>query len=112
MKRTTASKLNVDIYRSTISELSPCTNDLVAAAHRGALRVICRVARMIQDWGIYADDYMDKYDVGILEDGVLGPEWETIGRSLRALLNGEVFVDAGTADACIVRIFQNEGLEL
>jgi len=65
---------------------------------------------MIQDWGTYADDFMDEYDVGVL-DGVLGPEWEAIGQALRGLLNGKILVDAGTADACIVRIFQNEGLE-
>ncbi len=96
-------ELNRDIYRSTISELSP---------RRDTLWVTCNVARMIQDWGMYADNYRGQYDAGVLEDGVLGPEWEAIGRGLRTLLDGRVLVDRDTADACIVRIFQNEGLEL
>jgi len=70
------------------------------------------VAGMIQDWVWYADKHYDRYQTGILDDGVLGEAWYDIGLRLRDLLNGELLVDAGTADGIIVAVFKNEGLDV
>lgn len=95
-------KLNKDIHRHRISIGDPGTD---------WRWVTDPVAVMLQAWAMYADNYRVQFNVGILEDGVLGVAWENVGRDLRELLNGPLLIDAGTADSIIVAVFKNEGLE-
>lgn len=45
------------------------------------------------------------------EDGVLGPEWQSICLSIIALLNGEIGrLDAGTVDGFIRGLLKQEGM--
>lgn len=70
------------------------------------------VVRMMDDWALYADSHFDHYDAPIGDDGFLGPEWEQIGKSLLAMLNGEMGdFDCGTLDGLIRDILTSQGFE-
>lgn len=66
---------------------------------------------MLFGWLKYADTHTRRYDDGIGNDGVLGPEWESIGKALKALLNGDIGgrLDAGTISTLITRTLSLEG---
>ena len=68
------------------------------------------IVGMVKVWLVYADGHRARYESGIGEDYVLGPEWESIGRSLIGLLNGETGrLDCGTLDGCIRASLVAEG---
>lgn len=70
------------------------------------------IALMLEGWAKYADAHRARYESGIGEDYVLGDEWETIGRSIRALLNGECGrFDCGTLDAFLSDTLHAEGFD-
>lgn len=65
---------------------------------------------MLKGWLEYADTHANRNEGSIGEDYVLGPEWETIGRSLVSLLNGETGrLDCGTLDSLIRSSLVAEG---
>lgn len=65
---------------------------------------------MLTAWLEYADTHASNNESGIGEDYVLGPEWETIGRSLLSLLNGSTGrLDCGTLDGLIRSTLVAEG---
>ncbi len=98
--------MNVDIYRSTISEMQPVA-DIGA---RDAIWVCCPIASSIQDWAIYADAYRKKYGEKVHMDDIHGRYWENWGGALRGLLAfGEALVDAEVANTIISRVLDNEG---
>lgn len=60
------------------------------------------IVRMVEGWARYADSHRERFESSIGEDYVLGPEWESIGKSLLALLNGEIQpLDGGLTDGVI-----------
>src|SRR5574338_930214 len=70
------------------------------------------IVRMIDAWASYADAHRARYESGIGDDGVLGDEWEAMGRAIRALLNGESGrLDCGTLDAFIPDTLNAEGFD-
>ncbi len=70
------------------------------------------IVMMIEAWARYADQHAGRYESGIGDDGFLGPEWEQIGKSILALLNGECGdLDCGTVDALIRDMLKAEGFE-
>lgn len=70
--------------------------------------------RMYDAWRMYAQAHRHAYDHRIGEDCVLGPEWESIGRALMGLLNGNVGsrIDSGTMWATIRDYMAVEGVDL
>lgn len=89
--------------------------------HEDALRYTTVTARpaleramalMLAGWAMYADAHADEYESGIGEDGVLGPDWEAIGKALRGLLNGHLGrLDAGAIDSALLGSLQAEGFK-
>lgn len=74
--------------------------------HEGSL------VRMIDAWATYADAHAKRYESSIGADGVLGDEWEAMGRAIRALLNGETGrLDCGTLDAFLHDTLHAEGFD-
>jgi len=70
------------------------------------------MALMLAGWAYYADAHRAAYESGIGEDGVLGPEWEAIGKALRGLLNGDLGrLDAGAIDSALLGSLQAEGFK-
>ena len=71
------------------------------------------IARLIQAWADYADQHRTRHESPIGDDGVLGVEWERIGRALLGLLNGELDdLDGGTLDGMIRAVAAVAGVEL
>lgn len=67
------------------------------------------IGDMLSSWLLYADTYRERYQSGIGEDSVLGPEWAAIGVALRGLLNGECGrIDCGAVDAVICETLKDE----
>lgn len=66
---------------------------------------------MLRGWLEYADTHRTRFESGIGEDYVLGPEWERIGRGLRAMLNGDLGrrLDCGALDSIILDALKDEG---
>lgn len=63
-------------------------------------------------WLTYADSHQTRYESGIGEDGVLGPAWESWGRALRELLNGDCGrLDCGTLDTILLQTLLDEGFK-
>jgi hypothetical protein len=82
---------------------------LAVRAPRGAEGPI---VNLLDAWTRYANQHAARYDSGIGSDGVLGPEWATIGRAIRGLLNGESGrLDCGTLDGFILDTLKSEGFE-
>lgn len=70
------------------------------------------VAGMLHAWLLYADLHRERYQSGIGEDDVLGPEWASIGSALRGLLNGECGrIDCGAVDTVICETLREEGID-
>ena len=70
------------------------------------------IAGMVHHWAQYADVHRSRYDSLIGDDGVLGPEWQAIGKALLALLNGELGgMDAGTLDGMIRDVLASNGFD-
>lgn len=70
------------------------------------------VVSMITGWSEYAEHHRAQYELNIGDDGVLGPEWEAIGDSLRGLLNGETGrLDCGTLDGFILDTMKENGID-
>lgn len=68
------------------------------------------LVRMLHGWARYADQHRFRYESGIGDDGVLGPQWATIGAALRSLLNGECGrLDCGTLDGFLNATLTDEG---
>lgn len=71
------------------------------------------IVLMLKGWLEYADHHENRYDSRIGEDGVIGPAWAEIGKSLLNLLNGELSrLDGGALDALIRNTLTDEGFEL
>lgn len=82
--------------------------------HRNALanRVseVNPIATMYVSWVQYANAHSRRFESGIGQDYVLGPEWERIGRALIGLLNGDCgALDCGTLDGNIRDTLSAEG---
>ena len=70
------------------------------------------LVEMFSGWLRYADIHAGKYESGIGDDGVLGPEWAAIGAALRGLLNGSLGrLDGGTLDALLADTLQAQGFD-
>lgn len=70
------------------------------------------VVLMSQAWGLYALGHRNRYGSSIGEDGVLGPDWASIGRALLGLLNGETGrLDGGTLDGWVRETMRTNGVE-
>lgn len=79
-----------------------------AAAGRSDRGHACAVRVMMTGWGLYAEAHRERFKSPIGDDGVLGWEWQAIGRGLLGLLNGETGgFDGGSLDANI-RAFMRE----
>lgn len=71
------------------------------------------------EWGIvsffwaladYADDYQDRFDGPVGNDGVLGESWLKIMREVRNLLNGDLGrLDGGTLDSLLFAMGREAG---
>ena len=70
------------------------------------------IVNMLKAWLSYADSHQERYESGIGDDGVLGPQWAQIGSSLRMLLNGEAGrLDCGTLDSIICDNLTAQGFD-
>lgn len=70
------------------------------------------IVAMLRGWIDYANGHAKRYECGIGEDGVLGDEWEAIGKGLLGLLNGETGrLDCGSLDGLIRRTLTAEGFD-
>lgn len=69
------------------------------------------IVNMLRGWAAYASNHQYTYGSLIGDDGVLGPEWEAIGDSLRGLLNGNLGrLDGGTLDGFILNKMRENGI--
>jgi hypothetical protein len=60
----------------------------------------------------YADDHRARYESSLGDDGVLGPAWLDMLRSIRTLLNGELGqLDGGTIDGLLYDMAEAAGFE-
>jgi hypothetical protein len=67
---------------------------------------------MVRGWAKYADAHRARFETGIGDDYVLGPEWSAIGFALIGLLNGELGgFDGGTLDAFLRDSLAAEGFD-
>ena len=92
----------------------PSTNGW-AARHDSAINFPKRneeaIVLMLKGWADYAVTHEQRYESLIGEDGVLGEEWERLGKALRGLLNGETGrLDCGTLDGFILRTLARHGV--
>lgn len=99
-----------------ISNTADPTNSRWVARHLEALRFPegpeVPLVALLRGWIDYANTHRNRFECGIGEDGVLGPEWERIGNALLGLLNGETGrLDCGTLDGLIRRTLDAEGFE-
>ena len=68
------------------------------------------MAGMIHSWLDYADRHKARFESGIGDDYVLGPQWAKIGAALLQMLNGDCGrFDCGTLDALIRGVLKDEG---
>lgn len=69
------------------------------------------LAHIVVSCAQYADAHRARFDSGIGEDYVLGPEWIAILKGVRGLLNGETGqLDCGTVDGMICDMLRAEGV--
>jgi hypothetical protein len=83
--------------------------------HNDALRAPNAKERPIRDmlesWHDYATNHYNMFDSLIGEDYVLGVAWQSIGESIRTLLNGECGrLDCGTVDSFILKTLADNGI--
>lgn len=70
------------------------------------------VVRMLLYWAKYAEEHNKRFESPIGEDYVLGPQWQTLGESIRGLLNGETGrLDCGTLDGFILQTMRENGFD-
>ena len=70
------------------------------------------IVMMLRGWLAYADEVKARYDSGIGDDGVLGPEWEDIGHAIHGLLNGDTGrLDCGALSTLIHSVLAAEGFK-
>jgi hypothetical protein len=70
------------------------------------------IVGLLKGWIDYTNQHAARYESGIGDDGVLGPEWESIGRGILGLLNGESGrLDCGTLDSLIRNVLSSEGFD-
>ena len=70
------------------------------------------IVGLLRAWCEYANRHRERFESGIGEDYVLGPEWARIGIAVRGLLNGESGrLDCGTLDGFILDVLQAEGYD-
>ena len=70
------------------------------------------IVTLINGWAEYANVHRARFESGIGEDYVLGPQWAAIGAALRALLNGELGrLDGGTLDGFLNATLTAEGFD-
>jgi hypothetical protein len=91
------------------------TNTGWTVRHNTALRAPNAKERPIRDmlesWHDYAGNYHNQFDSLIGEDYVLGVAWQSIGESIRTLLNGEIGrLDGGTVDSFILKTLSANGI--
>ncbi len=68
------------------------------------------IVGLLGAWIDYARLHQGRYESGIGEDGVLGPQWAAIGSAIRGLLNGETGrLDCGSLDTVIYENLAAEG---
>jgi hypothetical protein len=68
------------------------------------------IVSMLRGWLDYARAHRARFESGIGEDGVLGPEWAALGAAIRGLLNGETGrLDCGTLDTILCDTLTAEG---
>ncbi len=83
-----------------------------ARRHHGHWQLKGPIPSMILACADYADTHEKRYESRVGDDGVLGTEWESIVRSVRGLLNGELNgLDGGTLDSLLCRMLEAEGFE-
>lgn len=59
-------------------------------------------ATMLEGWSRMATAHLAEFDSRIGRDGLLGPQWEAIGRAMKCLLNGSTGgLDAGSLNSNI-----------
>ncbi len=91
--------------------VAPSLHGLKPSA-RASRRFEFAMVTMLDGWLGYADIYKDQYDSLIGDDGVLGPEWESIGQALLGMLNGALGrLDGGTLDGAIRKALADNGCE-
>jgi hypothetical protein len=67
---------------------------------------------LLNGWLEYADSHSRRFETGIGEDYVLGPQWAAIGSALLSLLNGELGrLDGGSLDSLIRDTLAAEGFD-
>ena len=68
---------------------------------------------MLRGWLEYADSHAKACESRIGDDYVLGLEWESIGKALLGLLNGDIGrFDGGTLDHLIRETLKEQGFDL
>jgi len=85
---------------------------LMAPSHRAATGQLLEkpLVLMLKGWLEYADAHYLAYKSPIGEDGVLGAEWEVVGKALLGLLNGDLgHLDGGTLDHIIRQALEQNG---
>ena len=96
---------NVDIFRATISELEH--GDEQFNIDRDRLWISDRVAMMVQDWGMIADDFREEQGYGVLN--IIASHWRDMGLVLCNWPIAHLTVDHVTLRTIVRRIFKNEG---
>lgn len=71
------------------------------------------IVDLLKAWAKYADAYANEFDGSrIGDDGVLGDEWQDIGKAILGLLNGPTgALDCGTVDRLVRKIATAYGLD-
>lgn len=94
--------LDWDYWRGQHSIAMACPRE----GHESAM------VKMLTGWLEYQSAHAERFESGVGDDYVLGPEWEAIGKALRGLLNGETGrLDCGTLDGVILDGLKAEGFE-
>jgi hypothetical protein len=70
------------------------------------------IVNLLSAWCDYAFLHQHRFESGIGEDYVLGPEWAAIGAAIRGLLNGECGrLDCGTLDSILCHNLTVQGFD-
>lgn len=69
------------------------------------------IVKMLRAWIDYAHSHKARFESEIGQDGVLGPAWSDVGKSMLTLLNGDLGrLDGGTLDQIIRDNLTEQGL--
>lgn len=70
------------------------------------------VSSLIHSLAWYADDYEERFEQGIGQDGYLGDVWRNMVQGCRDLLNGECGgLDCGKCDSLLCEMLESEGYD-